>query len=427
MKTVALVATHFVPSNLASVHRSRLFAQHLAEFGWRPLIVTTAPEFYDEPADPSLADLIDPALPIVRTRALRNRGRRWVGDLGVRAFPFHLSALKALARSGQIDFCHITIPSNFSAPLGRLLRNATGIKYGIDYIDPWVHVWPGVEQRFSRHWWSHQLSLKLEPWAVKDAALITGVASGYFEGVLQRNPHLRAQAIIAAMPYGAAEIDFALARQQGFSNGVFNPHDGCLHVVYAGALMPKSVASCEVLLRAFAALKAEREPLAMRVCMHFIGTGHRLANGVTAQVAPMASALGLSDCVIEHPERMSYLGVLRHLINAAGVMILGSTEAHYTPSKAYQAAQSERPVLAFLHPQALALDFLRGALGERLALIPTAAVPQVSEVRQALGHFFAQVSSASRAVDPTIFEPVSARAVAKSLALALDQAWAGKS
>lgn len=421
MKTVALVATHFVPSNLASVHRSRLFAQHLEEFGWRPLIVTTAPTFYDEAPDPALIELLDPALEIVRTRAWRNRGRRWVGDLGVRAFPFHLQALKKLARERRIDFCHITIPSNFSAPLGRLLYQSSGIPYGIDYIDPWVHIWPGVEQRFSRHWWSHQLSLKLEPWAIKHARLITGVASGYYEGVLTRNPHLQTQAVAAAMPYGAAEIDFAVARRQSFT-GVFKPNDGYLHVVYAGALMPKSVASCEALLRAFAALRAANDPLACRVRMHFIGTGHRLSHGVAPQVAPIAASVGLTDVVFEYPERMPYLQVLGHLIHANGVMILGSTEAHYTPSKAYQAAQSERPVLAFLHPEALAGDFLTQALGERMTLVATPSVPSTDVVTIALRQFFEQLSAPSQAAAPDVFAQVSARAVAQTLANALDRA-----
>jgi hypothetical protein len=422
MKTVALVACHFVPSNLASVHRARLFAQHLPEFGWRPLIVTTAPEHYEEPPDPALEALVDADLEIVRTSALRNRGRRWIGDLGVRAFPYHLAALKRLTRERRIDFCHVTIPSNFSAPLGRLLQRATGVPYGIDYIDPWVHVWPGVERRFSRHWWSHQLSLQLEPWAVRDARLISGVASGYYDGVLERNPQLRAQAVTAAMPYGASERDFAVARSSPAVGLKFAPNDGGLHIVYAGALMPKSVESCAQLLRALAALKARAHPLALNARLHFIGTGHRAAHGVTPQIQPLLAGLGLGDQVTEYPERMPYLQVLKHLLNAAGVLILGSTEAHYTPSKAYQAAQSERPVLAFLHPAAAAGEFLAQALGERLVRVSTPSAPTLERVEAALAAFLERLALPSLAPDPAVFAPVSARAVAATLAGALDRA-----
>ncbi len=46
-----------------------------------------------------------------------------------------------------------------------------------------MHVWPGVEKTFSKAWMSWNLSNWLEPWAVKNAALITGVAPLYYEPV----------------------------------------------------------------------------------------------------------------------------------------------------------------------------------------------------------------------------------------------------
>ena len=45
---VALVTGHFPPSNLAGVHRSRLWATHLPEFGWEPIVVTAHPDYYEE-------------------------------------------------------------------------------------------------------------------------------------------------------------------------------------------------------------------------------------------------------------------------------------------------------------------------------------------------------------------------------------------
>ena len=48
MKNVVIVAPHFPPSNLAAVHRARLWAQHLAEFGWKPTILATHWDHYEE-------------------------------------------------------------------------------------------------------------------------------------------------------------------------------------------------------------------------------------------------------------------------------------------------------------------------------------------------------------------------------------------
>src|SRR5437763_9742771 len=95
-KRVTIVAGHFPPSNLAAVHRSRLWAQHLPEFGWDPVIVTTHWNFYEESLDPDLLDLVDPELCVIRTKAFPTRPLRIIGDVGVRGFYWHLKALSSL-------------------------------------------------------------------------------------------------------------------------------------------------------------------------------------------------------------------------------------------------------------------------------------------------------------------------------------------
>ena len=250
-RTVALVAAHFPPSNLAGVHRARLLGQHLPEFGWRPIIVTTHWRHYEEALDWGLVSLLDPALEVIRTPAAPTRPVRLVGDIGIRALPWHLAALRRLWRERRIDFVHITVPSFYSATLGELLYRREPLPFGIDYIDPWVNVWPEAEVRYSKAWMSLQLAHRLEPWATRNAALITGVASGYFEGVLDRNPGLRGSCVTAAMPYGFSALDFAAPAVASRAPTEFDPGDGCFHLVYAGALLPKAhrswSASCRVL------------------------------------------------------------------------------------------------------------------------------------------------------------------------------------
>ena len=167
MKTCLLVAPHFPPSNFASVHRARLWSRHLPEFGWKPIILTTHSDYYEEALDWDLQKLLPSDLEITATKALPTKPIRLVGDIGIRAFPYHLAAAAKLAKARKIDFMHITIPANFSALLGRPLRALRGVPYGIDYIDPWVHEWPGSDKVFSKAWMSSSLAKLLEPWAVK--------------------------------------------------------------------------------------------------------------------------------------------------------------------------------------------------------------------------------------------------------------------
>ncbi len=284
------------------------------------------------------------------------------------------------------------------ALLGPYLFKKTGIPYGIDYIDPWVHVFPGSDKIFSRHWFTTQLAKFLEPIAVKHASLITGVSEGYYKPVLERNPHLKTQALIAAMPYGGEELDHDFIRSKGKvgsstplpSAGKFNPSTPSTSLtpstckfIYAGAMLPKAYKPLEEVFKALSTFQPPStslnlpqppqpsagklnlpQPLSTSLNhlqppqplqplqLHFIGT--------LGTIKPLAEKYNLwGSAVLEHPDRIPYLDVLSELDAADAVFIMGSTEPHYTPSKVYQAVLSGKPILAVLHEASTAVRVLR--------------------------------------------------------------------
>jgi hypothetical protein len=424
MKHLVLVAAHFAPSNLAAVHRARLWAQHLPEFGYRPIIVTTHQDYYEEPCDWDLHGLVAPELEVIRTRALPTRPVRVVGDIGVRGLGFHFAALARLAREGRMDLLHVTIPSNFSALLGRMVHDRFGTPYGIDYIDPWVHDWPGSERPLTKAWTSARLARVLEPWAVKHASLITGVAPGYFEPVLERNPHLREQAVTAAMPYGGSERDFEALRRTPRPTFLFDRSDGHFHLVYAGAMLPQARVVLDRLLAGLARL-AEREPAtAERLRMHFVGTGKSPTDPHGHNIQPQIEKYGLARLADEHPMRIGYVDVLNHLCQASATLIVGSTEAHYTPSKVFQAVQARRPVLALLHSESTAADFLIRSGAGTVIPLQAGQLPSVEAVATQLSAFVRDAAYDPARVDWAVFEALSARSSARRLAAAADAALA---
>lgn len=406
------------------MHRARLLSQHLAEFGWRPIIVTTHWRHYDEALDWDLASLVDPSLEVIRTRALPTRPVRLIGDIGVRALPWHLAALRQLRRERRMDFLLITVPSFFSAVLGQMLWREHPLPFGIDYIDPWVHSWPDAEIAYSKAWVSLKLAERLEPWAVHNARLITAVAPGYFEGVLQRNPELKRTVVTAAMPYGFSSRDYAAAAVASKPPTMFNPADGLVHLVYAGALLPKAHVVLQCLLDGLAFLKKRDPTLAQGIRLHFIGTGKAPNDRQGYNVMPMARRAGVETLVQEHPHRMGYLEVLAHLIKSSGVLIVGSTEAHYTPSKVYQAIQSRRPILALLHESSTAVSVVRQSGAGVVVALSEDRLPEPTEIAAALEHI-AIASFDADAVDWGRLEAFSARASARILAVSMDEAVAG--
>lgn len=419
-KKILIISAHFPPSNLAGVHRSRLFAVHLPDFGWEPVILTVHEDYYEEPPDDGLVQLLPRNLRVEKVKAFSVTKPRVIGDIGLRAFFQLYQKAKHLIKEERFDFLYIPVPSFYTALLGRWLHASTGVPYGIDYIDPWVHRFPGSEGKFSRHWWSTKLASFLEPVAVKKACLITGVAPGYYEGVLFRNPGLHLTALAGAMPYGGEKADAEKIRQLKKRPFFFNDGAKC-RLVYAGALLPKAFGLLESVCKAI----AENRHLFTNVELYFIGTGKRAGDNQSFNVKPIAEKYSLWETVVfEHPARMAYLDVLAHLNAADGVFVLGSTERHYTPSKIYQAVLSGRPLFAVLHEGSSAVKIIRGS---KAGLVLTFGDQfDTGQFEASFAQSFAGFQKTMQDFDPatvdqSVFAGYSAQAVTGQLAGLLDK------
>ncbi|HRO41278.1 MAG TPA: hypothetical protein PL009_00485 [Flavipsychrobacter sp.] len=419
MKKILIITPHYPPSNLAAVHRSRLFAQHLPEFGWEPIILTVHEDYYEETLDWNLHKLLPKGQRIEKVKAFS--AIAGIGDLGLRALAHLYKRALQLIRNEEVEFLYIPIPSFYSALLGRLLHEKTDIKYGVDYIDPWVYELTGNESKHFKHWLTVKVAKFLEPIAVKKASLITGVAEGYYKGVQERNPHLIRQAVFGAMPYGGEKRDHEMLHELTLKPYLFEKKEGKIQLVYAGAMLPKAYQPLEAIFKAISDTKIAFEQLEI----HFIGTGKSANDENGYNIKPLAEKYSLWQTIIfEYPKRIPYLDVLIHLDNADGVFILGSTEPHYTPSKTYQGVLSKKPILAVLHEQSSAVEILKFANvgvvlpfdGEAgLLIIEQTFMATWTQYQETLRLFTPQ------SVNMKSFEEYSARAVTKSLVNLLNQ------
>lgn len=420
MKKILIISPHFPPSNLAGVHRGRLFAQHLPAFGWEPVILTVHEKFYEENLDRNLEKLLPLNLHIEKVNAFSISKPRIFGDIGLRAFFQLYRKAKKIIQLQKIDFLYIIIPSFYAALLGRWLHASTGIYYGIDYIDPWVHDFPGSNKIFSRHWFSTKFAKFLEPIAVKKASLITGVAEGYYADVLARNPQLQKK-INGAMPYGGEVLDHVIINTLSIEPYLFKKKPKKTQLVYAGAMLPKAYKPLEKILESIVAnpsLFSETE-------FHFIGTGKTPDDIDGFNIKPMAQKYGLwQNVIFEYPQRIPYLDVLVHLNIADGIFILGSTEPHYTPSKVYQGVLSGKPLLAVLHNKSTAGDVIKNA---KAGVVLSFGEDDLDIIKDEFPGFFQQfISIASHfdisKTDMKAFDNYSARNVTKKLAALLEEA-----
>lgn len=334
-----------------------MFANHLPHCSWEPIVLTVDEHYYEEKPDPELLELIPEEQRIEKVSALPVTRPRIIGDVGLRGFFQLLHRASNLIKRERIDFVYIFIPSFYLAVIGKVLFMRFGVKYGIDYIDPWVHYFPGSEKKFSRHWFSTLVAKILEPWAVSAASLITGVSASYYNPVLKRNPHLISTTRTYAMPYGWDRTEQVVLTKLN-KRGYLYRDDKKIRLVYAGAYLPKS----KDLLVAFFKVIANNPLLFSDVCIHFIGTGKNQVEGIESSIAQLAHQYGISSQLIfEHPLRLSYFDVLAHVRDASGVFILGSTEPHYSPSKLFNAILMKIPVFALLHRECSVNDVIRSS------------------------------------------------------------------
>ncbi len=126
--------------------------------------------------------------------------------------------------------------------------------------------------------------------------------------------------------------------------------------------------------------------------------------------------------VSEHPHRIGYVDTLNHLMQSDAVLVLGSTEAHYTPSKVFQAMMSRRPVFAMLHEESTAVGMIRSAQAGWATTLTAEALPAPAQVAAGLAAFIRNPAFDAGAVDRPEFAAYSARESTRALAEALDLA-----
>jgi hypothetical protein len=420
LKKILIITPHYSPSNLAAVHRSRLFAQHLPSFGWEPIILCVDERDYEENLDWNLHELIPENQHIEKVRAFPVSKPRLIGDIGLRAFFQLRHRALDLVRDEKIDFVLIPIPSFYTALIGSYLNKKTGVKFGIDYIDPWVHNFPGSNKIFSRHWVSTKMAKYLEPRALKNVSLITGVAEGYYQGVIERNPKLANNCIFGAMPYGGEKLDHEAVKKMETVPYLFKKKANKIQLIYAGAMLPKAYEILEL----FFQVMNENTSVFENIEIHFIGSGKSPNDENGFNVKPYAEKYGLwENQIFEYPKRIPYLDVLVHLAGVDGVFILGSTEPHYTPSKTYQAVLSEKPIFALLHEASTAAEILeKTKAGKVVKINPKSLKSQKSDFLNGFFNYLTFLESFdSNNVDIAEFNTYSAEKVTETLAQLLDK------
>ena len=425
-RSLLFVSPHFPPDSAAGTHRARILAPYLAEFGWRPIVLTVDPQSVEGELDAQLAAAVDANLDIIRVKAWPHTWTRRAGfgDLGLRAYrPLRRAAVE-LARARRVSATLVTTYPTYPALIGASLKRRLGMPFLLDLQDPWVGAWgkevgpggtPDLRSRASR-----LLAQRLEVQAAVNADALMSVTKRTIEELAARVPAV-ADVPHLELPIGWEPADWARLRIDGQPNRVFHRCDGHIHVCAVGTLLPTAVDGLKAFLQG-AAKVVGHDDHHRRLRIWFVGSSNERRVDAPAIVRPLV-APDLHEVVTEVPSRLAYFDALRVLRDAHVVLVLGSDEPHYTPSRVFPALASRRPIIARLHPASPAVRLLSSARTSRIVDVVDASLSAADQTRafataltRALSH-----GSTADAGDDEPLRSFTGRALAGRVAGLLDR------
>jgi hypothetical protein len=130
--------------------------------------------------------------------------------------------------------------------------------------------------------------------------------------------------------------------------------------------------------------------------------------------------------VTELPGRLDYLDALTVLTQASAILLLGSSEPHYTASKLYPALLARRPILALFHEASSVVSILRSAGSEPTVRVVTYGDEATLDRRVVDVACHLRALAASSSYDPSDVtldraDALSARSLARRLAGLFDR------
>ena len=344
MKRILIIYPHWPPSNLVGVHRVRLIANELEALGWKPTVLTVDEHDHEEQLSAASEQLVKPGMEVIKVRARpvkKIAGKRVIGDIGLRGYKAIKQEAHRLLASKSYDFIWFSVPSYYPTLMGTSLSRRHGVPFGVDYQDPWVYSLSKAQKGLNRATATVLLARLLEPIALRNVALVSGISEGYIEGVRQRNGRLK------RLPTPTCQLGFSMRDHQ-----IELPHfkapftEGKRTFIYAGAYWQLGAPLFRLWFQGLAKA-VNRNAIPADVEFLFVGTHNPELPSITSLI----EAFELQKIAREIAVRQPYLEVQQMLRESAGAIVMGSLEAHYSPSKVFQCLVTAPRTMAFFHSE----------------------------------------------------------------------------
>lgn len=370
-RRVLIVSPAFPPLSTPDLQRVRMSLTHYADCGWKPVVLTVVPRYHEGVCEEALLSTIPADVPVHRCSALPLGLSKWIGlrNLGLRAWWPLLLAGSRLIRREKIDLVFFSNTQFMTFTLGRLWRFIHRTPYVIDLQDPWrtdAYERPGAPKPPGG--WKYRLARAnawaLEGWSYRRAAGFISVSEDYLRDLSVRYRWFN-RVPSEVIRFGASEADLRAA--QALPAPSQPPAPGVVRLVYTGAAGPIMPHAVRVLFQALKRFRDRQPAAASRLRLEFVGTSYAPAGRAVQTILPEAAAFGVDDLVTEIPVRLGHLEALQWQARADALLLLGSRDPAYSPSKLYPYFLTGRPMLGVVFAESVLAALMRTLGGSVLA------------------------------------------------------------
>lgn len=343
MKKIFIVSPHFPPSSLPPSQRTRLIVKHLDTFNWHPFIFTVSQEKREELSDEWMVTLLGENFTSIEVGCFNPKITRkfGIGDLGLRMILFLIFPLIRNIKKQKPNLIYYPVPPWYILLIAPLVRIITGVKYVIDFIDPWVHKGTpkGLKARFSM-----AIARFFEGYVTKNSSGIVAVSQGIIDDLYKRHPSLDSIPSLA-LPYGVEVSDFSNVKL----------HDDSRHKIMTGRYIGSISEPMKPIASAF--IQALKDS-SLEIQVEFIGTSYASDQLATPTLNEYITK-DISNQIREYPNRKTYKEALELTMVSDFLLLLGDTTKYYAASKLMGLIASKKPFLAIVHEESFPGVFLQ--------------------------------------------------------------------
>lgn len=362
MRKVLLLSPHFVPSDIPDMQRLRVCVGHFRTFGWEPHVLCVDDQYIGRESDHLLEKTIPTDVAVTKVGALS--GLPGVNAIGIRAFHSLGHAGARLLEKERFDLVFVSTTAFPVMYLARRWGKKYGVPYVLDFQDPWG-VFPKEAGQFLRKNLKSRLVQKLhrvlEGLTVSEADGLVAVSHRYIE-TLQETYRVTSKSLVQPIPFSNRDFEVAgevVGEVAGELNGQPNnepnselnkepnkerqrsENDQTIRCVFLGRVPDAMRAQLELLML-LVKPKLNHSSAGMP-SIRFIGTTYQA--GEATNVSEMVQRYQLEDQIQETMRRISYLESLAEMKRADVLLLLGSSDTSYLPSKVTPYLASGRPIL----------------------------------------------------------------------------------